>query len=178
MSTEPSSPATQAVRDRRTVLRGAAAVGVAGVAAPLLAACGDDGGDTAGGGTTTGQSSAPTSAPTSAPSSAPSSAPTSAPSSGSGGSVLGPASEIPVGGGKIYNEKVVVTQPTAGKYQGFSALCTHKQCPVREVAGGTINCKCHGSKFKIEDGSVSAGPATGALAAVQVSVEGGNVVQA
>ena len=174
MSTEPSSPATQAVRDRRTVLRGAAAVGVAGVAAPLLAACGDDGGDTAGGGTTTGQSSAPTSAPTSAPSSEP----TSAPSSGSGGTVLGPASEIPVGGGKIYNEKVVVTQPTAGKYQGFSAICTHKQCPVREVAGGTINCKCHGSKFKIEDGSVANGPAASPLSAVQVSVEGGNVVQA
>jgi Rieske Fe-S protein len=171
MSTEPSSPATpgSSLRDRRTVLRGAAVVGVAGVAAPLLAACGDDG-DSAGGGTT--------SAPTGEATSAPSSAPTSAPTSGSGGTVLGPASEIPVGGGKIYNKEVVVTQPTAGEYKAFSALCTHKQCPVAEVAGGTINCKCHGSKFKIADGSVSAGPATSPLPAAQVSVQGGNVVQA
>jgi nitrite reductase/ring-hydroxylating ferredoxin subunit len=168
MSTEPSSPATpdSTLRDRRTVLRGVAVAGVAGVAVPLLAACGDDGG-TAGGGTS------------SAPTSAPSSAPTTAPSSGSGGTVLGPASEIPVGGGKIYNKEFVVTQPKAGEYKAFSALCTHKQCPVAEVAGGTINCKCHGSKFKIEDGSVSAGPATSPLpAATQVSVQGGNVVQA
>jgi nitrite reductase/ring-hydroxylating ferredoxin subunit len=173
MSTEPSSPATPDLRDRRTVLRGAAAVGVAGVAAPLLAACGDDGGDATGGGATS-----PSSAPTSAPTSAPSSEPTSAPTSGSGGTVLGPASEIPVGGGKIYDQKVVVTQPTAGQYKGFSAICTHKQCPVREVAGGTINCKCHGSKFKIEDGSVANGPAASALSAVQVSMQGGNIVQA
>src|SRR5690348_1123610 len=42
------------------------------------------------------------------------------------GTVLGAASEIPVGGGAIYKAaKVVVTQPASGQYKAFSAVCTH-----------------------------------------------------
>lgn len=161
----------EAVRDRRTVLRGAAAVGLAGAAAPLLAACGDDG---EAGGTPSsapGTTSAPTtSAPTSAPSSAPSSAP-------GGGSVLGPTSDVPVGGGKVYQDaKVVVTQPKAGEFKGFSAVCTHNQCIVRDVANGTINCGCHGSKFAIADGARTAGPASSPLPPAKVTVQGNNIL--
>ncbi|MEV8371204.1 Rieske (2Fe-2S) protein [Kribbella sp. NPDC056861] len=176
MSDEKTAELARAIdtlRDRRAVLRGAAVAGLAGVSVPLLAACGgsDSAGDTPSSGGTT---SAPSSAPTSAPSSAPSSAGT--PSSGGGGAVLGPVSDIPVGGGKIFDQKIVVTQPTAGVYKGFTAICTHAGCPVRTVENDAINCLCHGSKFSITDGSVKGGPASSALAPIAVTVQGGNIV--
>ena len=46
---------------------------------------------------------------------------------------------------------------------------------MAEVAGGTINCKCHGSKFSIKDGSVVNPPASKALAESKVTVVGGKV---
>jgi Rieske Fe-S protein len=49
---------------------------------------------------------------------------------------------------------VVVTQPTAGNFEAFSATCTHPGCPVKTVANGTINCLCHGARYSITDGSV------------------------
>lgn len=74
--------------------------------------------------------------------------------------VLGKTSDIPVGGGKIYpNSHVVVTQPTAGTFKGFSSTCTHMGCTVDKVADGLIQCPCHGSRYSIVDGSVKAGPA-------------------
>jgi len=75
------------------------------------------------------------------------------------GTVLGAASEIPVGGGKIFAAaRVVVTQPVRGQYKGFSAVCTHVGCILSEVADGTIDCPCHGSEFKITNGAVVTGP--------------------
>jgi len=167
------SRAIDTLRNRRAVLRGAAVAGLAGVAVPLLAACGDDG--DAGG---TPSSSTSTSDPTSAPTSAPSSAPTSsAPTTGSGGPVLGPASDVPVGGGAVFKDaKVVVTQPAAGQYKGFTAVCTHMGCIVAKVENDTIDCDCHGSKFSATDGSVVNGPASAPLAPVAVTVQGGNIV--
>jgi Rieske Fe-S protein len=179
MSTQPSapSPGSEDVRDRRTVLRGAAVIGLAGAATPLLAACGDDGGTAGGGATTTApESSAPaTSAPASDPTSAPATSATSS-AGGGGGPVLGPTSDVPVGGGKVYADaKVVVTQPTAGQYKGFTAVCTHQGCVVADVADGTINCGCHGSKFKVADGTVANGPASSPLAAADITVHGNQI---
>ena len=101
----------------------------------------------------------------------------SASSGGStGGTVLGLAADIPVGGGKVYTTaQVVVTQPVMGQYKAFSAICTHVGCLCNQVAGGTINCPCHGAKFKITDGSVVAGPATTPLAGATVTVTGGKI---
>jgi nitrite reductase/ring-hydroxylating ferredoxin subunit len=170
-ATPPAPEATGELRDRRSVLRCAAMVALAGASAPILAACG--GGDDTGSAGTTGTSSAPTSsAPTTATSSAPSS---SAPASGT---VLGPTSDVPVGGGKVFTDaKVVVTQPTAGQYKGFSAVCTHQGNPIGSVESGQIVCPFHNSHFSITDGSPVSGPAQTALPAVNVAVQGTNIVQ-
>ena len=99
----------------------------------------------------------------------------SQPSSGASakdmGTVLGLASAVPVGGGMVFTDaKVVVTQPAKGEYKAFSAVCTHVGCLCNQVANGTINCPCHGSKFKITDGSVVAGPAPSPLPSVPITV--------
>ena len=175
-TTPQQTPAGDNLRDRRSVLRCAAIAALAGASAPILAACG--GSDNASGGSgsssapATGTSSAPTSAPTST---APSS---SAPASTSGGTVLGPVSDVPVGGGKVFSDaKVVVTQPTAGQFKGFSAICTHQGNPVGSVQGGQIVCPFHNSHFNITDGSPVSGPAQSPLPAVNVAVQGSNIVQ-
>lgn len=142
---------------RRTVLATAGATSVA----LSLAACGGS----SGGGPSDGQSQGAGDQPTDR----------SGEPGGNDG-VLVKTSEVPEGGGKILEEqKVVVTQPSAGEFKAFSAVCTHQGCLVTSVADGTINCPCHGSRFAVGDGSVAQGPATQALPAVGVSVKGGAV---
>jgi Rieske Fe-S protein len=84
-----------------------------------------------------------------------------------------------VGGGQILTgPKIVVTQPTAGAFKAFTAVCTHQGCTVGTVANGTIDCPCHGSKFSIKDGSVVNGPATRPLAAIAIKVDGTSIEEA
>jgi nitrite reductase/ring-hydroxylating ferredoxin subunit len=144
---------------RRLALRGTA---VAGLSVPLLAACGDDGeAGNAPGTTATPEKTAGGGG--------------SSPSEGSGGGGGGgfaSTSDIPEGGGAIFaDEGVVVTQPAAGEFKGFTNICTHQGCAVAEVTD-TINCPCHGSMFSIEDGSPVGGPATSALAEMAIKVDG------
>jgi nitrite reductase/ring-hydroxylating ferredoxin subunit len=97
-------------------------------------------------------------------------------SSSGDSSALGSTSEIPVGGGKIFtDEKVVVTQPTAGEFKGFSAICTHMGCTVDKIADGTIDCPCHGSKYSITDAHVVHGPAPKPLPTKNIKVANGKI---
>ncbi len=81
------------------------------------------------------------------------------------------AADIPVGGGKVFDKlKVVVTQPTAGDFKAFSAVCTHQGCTVNGVSNGVITCPCHGSTFDVATGAVVQGPATQALPTKSVTV--------
>jgi nitrite reductase/ring-hydroxylating ferredoxin subunit len=150
---------------RRNVLAGTAALG----ATAALAACGNS---------SSGTSSAST-ATSAATDSATSSAPTSAATTGStssGANALAATSDIPVGGGKIFaDQKVVVTQPAAGTFKGFSAVCTHQGCAVGSVSGGEIICPCHNSHFSVTDGSVKSGPASSALPSVTLKVSGTSI---
>ena len=93
--------------------------------------------------------------------------------------VLASTAEVPNGGGKIIDGKnIVLTQPEAGVFKAFSAVCTHQGCIVSSIANGTIDCPCHGSEFSVKDGSVVHGPATSPLPTVAIKVEGTSIVQA
>lgn len=151
---------------RRTTLAGAAVTGL-----PLLAACGGDSEPTPSGPATTSSPSEPESSATAKPTK---SAEPEPPAEG-----FADTSEVPVGGGAIFeDESVVVTQPSKGEFKGFSSTCTHKGCAVSSVEDGTINCPCHGSMFSIADGSVAGGPATSPLPSVDLVVEGGRIARA
>lgn len=134
--------------DRRTVLRGVAGIG----AVAALAACGGNAASI-----TAGKGSG-------------------ADTANEAGTSLGNAAEVPVGSGKIYaDQKIVVTQPTAGNFKAFSAVCTHQGCIVTSVDSSTINCACHGSAFSTKDGSVVNGPATRPLPPKTVTEESGTL---
>ncbi|SFF65711.1 Ferredoxin subunit of nitrite reductase or a ring-hydroxylating dioxygenase [Actinacidiphila alni] len=156
---------------RRRIVAAAGGVGLAAA----LAACGnsDDSSNDASSDTSSPSSSAPATDPTTSDAGA---APSTSAAAG-GGTPLGKTSDIPVGGGKIFaDQKVVVTQPTAGQYKAFSSTCTHQGCQVASVSDGTINCPCHGSKFHVADGSVAGGPAMAPLPPEKVTVSGGQVM--
>jgi Rieske Fe-S protein len=92
------------------------------------------------------------------------------------GKELTKTTDVPVGGGKIFkDEKVVVTHPEEGDFKAFSAVCTHQGCTVANVSDGTINCTCHGSKFRVADASVASGPATRPLPEKQITVTGDSI---
>ena len=128
------------------------AVAATGLGLPLLAACSSDEGAT---GTDGAEGAAAAPAP-------------DAP--------LAAVADVPEGGGLIVEEaRVVITQPTAGEFKAFSAVCPHQGCLVSEVTE-TINCRCHSSSFSLEDGSVLGGPAGSPLSSVDVVVEGDQIV--
>jgi nitrite reductase/ring-hydroxylating ferredoxin subunit len=103
--------------------------------------------------------------------------PTAPPPPAPAGTPLAKVADIPVGGGTVFPEQqVVVTQPEAGTFHGFSAVCTHQSCTVGDVTGGTINCPCHGSKFSITDGAPVEGPAERPLDARQITVAGDDIL--
>lgn len=90
---------------------------------------------------------------------------------------LAQVADVPVGGGVIVGD-TVITQPNAGEFKAFSTVCTHQGCAVSEIADGTINCLCHGSKFSVEDGEPTEGPANQALPAKDIAVDGDSITLA
>ena len=122
-------------------------------------------------------SSAPSPAQTPSPNGAqPPSGPGTPPAAGGPTNALAKTADVPVGSGVIVGD-VVITQPASGDFHGFSATCTHAGCTVAEVRGGTINCPCHGSRFRL-DGSVANGPASQPLKAKAIAVQGDSIVPA
>jgi Rieske Fe-S protein len=101
------------------------------------------------------------------------------PGAGAADAKLAATADVPVGGGVILTDaQLVITQPKAGTFKAFSAICTHQGCTVSAVENGTINCPCHGSEFAITDGSVVAGPAPKPLPAKSIKVSGGSITAA
>jgi len=164
-------PLKNSTATRRGVLAGVGLVGLAGV----ITACGSSsasslsdgagattGGATTGSGTTGGGATAAGSTAGGA-------------TSGAAGA-LASTSEIPVGSGMIFAARqVVVTQPTAGEYKAFTAVCTHMGCIVNQISDGTIDCPCHGSEYSIKTGAVVRGPAPLPLAAKKIKITGDSI---
>ncbi len=143
--------------DRRQLMTGAAVL----AGATAVAACG--------GSSNSASSSA-----------AASSAPAPASSSGQAGpgAVVAQTTDVPVGGGIIVDsdgQKFAVTQPAAGTFACFSAVCPHQGCNCNQVADGTIDCPCHGSAFAIATGAVVKGPATTGLTPAPITVTGTDI---
>jgi Rieske Fe-S protein len=157
----------QLLPSRRALLAGAGVT-----CAAMLAGCSTH--DASNGGSTPAAGGTATSAGGSAPATGSSAATGSALPAGA----LAATSQVPDGGGKIIDGKnIVITQPQAGSFRAFTAICTHEGCIVNNVSNGTINCPCHGSKFSIKDGSVVNGPAPSPLAAIAIKVEGTSIFQ-
>ncbi len=149
--------------------RGALITGAsAGIALPLLAACGAE----------DSTASDVTTSPT-----AGSATPAAGSATGAGTGAARPTvpplaatADIKVGSGKIFApEKVVVTQPTAGEFKAFDATCTHEGCLVSKIQGSEIVFTCHSSKYSIEDGSVESGPAPKSLPEKAITVADGGI---
>ncbi|MFD2758383.1 Rieske (2Fe-2S) protein [Gulosibacter faecalis] len=84
-----------------------------------------------------------------------------------------PAAEVPVGGGIVLAQySALVTQPTAGEYRAFSAVCTHQGCVLADVQDRGAHCGCHNSYFDIATGDPVAGPARDPLPELTVTVQG------
>ncbi|MFF0449206.1 Rieske (2Fe-2S) protein [Streptomyces sp. NPDC004609] len=151
--------------ERRTLLAASAAG-----AAALVTGC-TDGGDGGSGGGGGAEQPTPSAPPATASATEHSPATGRAAASAPAGKTLARTSDIPVGGGKIFrDERVVVTQPAAGEFRAFSAVCPHQNCVVSEVADGMIVCPCHDSGFRVTDASVAKGPATRPLPPQQITV--------
>jgi cytochrome b6-f complex iron-sulfur subunit len=144
--------------DRRTFIGAACAVCVTTV----TTACGGG-----------GRGSTPVAAPA-----ATSAAPATASPDG-GAAPLATLADIPVGGAVSATgpdgTKVIVGRPTATTVVAHNARCTH-QNGIVAPSGGKLLCPRHGSTFDPLTGRVLGGPATAALAAYPVKVEGGKVV--
>jgi Rieske Fe-S protein len=101
------------------------------------------------------------------------SAPASKPAGGADAAGGIPTSEIPVGSGKIFPDtETVVTQPTAGTFKAFDAICPHQGCTVASFEGNQIVCPCHQSPFDSSTGDVVSGPAATGLRPKTVTVKG------
>jgi Rieske Fe-S protein len=167
-------PQTDSLATRRGVLAGVGLVGLASA----ITACGagsSSSSTAAGDAASTPAAAGSTSAAPAASASASSAA--GGASSAAAGNALAATSQIPVGSGMVFSAKqIVVTQPSAGEFKAFSAVCTHMGCIVNQVSNGTIDCPCHGSQFSIKTGDVVAGPAQSPLPTKQIKVSGDSIL--
>lgn len=145
LEVEASAPEQEPGPDRRSLMKAAALAAVPVAGVGTVAACSSGGSGKSSGGT-------------------------------NGSPVTVPSSSVPVGGGFVdTTHNIVVTQPAAGTFKAFTAVCPHQGCTVKEVADNQIHCPCHGSIFSAQDGSVLTGPATAPLAAMTATAKGTDV---
>lgn len=118
------------------------------------------GASASGGGTTTTSTAATT---------------TSTPVKEPAGTLLGPATDVPVGGWARFTDPSsgdpsIVLQLTKGAFDAYDAVCPHEGCTVGySPAAQLIVCPCHGSQFDPATGDVVQGPAPRGLTRIPVA---------
>ncbi|WP_068159561.1 ubiquinol-cytochrome c reductase iron-sulfur subunit [Rhodococcus phenolicus] len=140
---------------RRALLGGVGAV----AATAVLTACGSSVGADSDGGAADGELAAATTAPP-----------------GPDAEVVAGVADVPVGGAvMIDGKRLVLSQPVAGDFRAFVAICTHSGCNISGVEGDEIVCNCHGSRFRL-DGTVAKGPAKRPLKTRPIEARGTDLV--
>lgn len=93
-----------------------------------------------------------------------------------GGHVLGPVDQIPIGEGRAFavnGEQIAVFRLRDGSLRALSAVCSHRGGPI---ADGTLDrqeviCPLHQHAFSLDSGCSSTG--AGPLQTYRVSLDGG-----
>ncbi len=91
---------------------------------------------------------------------------------------LGKKSTVPLKSGKLFRvggQSIFVTQPSAGVFRAFNALCTHQGGIVNRVSGSNMICPSHGARFDSNTGNPAGGPARRALAKIKITVSGNDL---
>ncbi len=151
--TEPARTLDDICPSRRTVFQGLLALGGVALVPGVITACSSGGGDS-----------------------------DDAAGDEEGGGITGEISAADVAVGtavvvELGDDKVVVAQPTEGEYVAFSAVCTHEGTDVEVSDGLELTCPNHGSQYDAGDGAaVLKGPATNPLRALDVALEGDQLV--
>jgi thiosulfate dehydrogenase (quinone) large subunit len=78
------------------------------------------------------------------------------------GTLLGAASEVPVGKAASISlpsgDPGIVVHVSASEWRCYDAVCPHAGCTVG-YSGSMLVCPCHGSEFQVSNGDVISGPA-------------------
>jgi thiosulfate dehydrogenase [quinone] large subunit len=125
--------------------------------------------------TTTPGGPATTTAPPAGP------ATTTAPNPGASGTLIGPASGVPIGGAASFQDPssgdpAIVIQPKPGQFVAFDAVCPHAGCTVDfDPSQDILVCPCHGSLFNASTGAVQQGPAASGLKTISVAESSGQL---
>jgi arsenite oxidase small subunit len=96
--------------------------------------------------------------------------------------VIGRASELPIGGVKLFsypteNDPAILVRKTDGSLAAFSQKCTHLSCAVYYAAeNNRLECPCHEGYFSIEDGRVLQGPPPRPLPRIAVEERNGQLI--
>ena len=147
-----------------SLVAGAAIAGVARLigATPPPAASNSLGGSSSATTTTTPASNTPTTSPAS-----------------SQGTLLGKASQVPVGQAASFTipssgDPGIVVHTVSGGWVAYDAVCPHAGCTVGFSSSAQLFvCPCHGSQFQVNNGDVINGPAPRGLTALKI-IEGSN----
>jgi Rieske Fe-S protein len=92
------------------------------------------------------------------------------------------ASEVPVGGVKLFNypgreDNCILVRPAENTYVAYSQKCTHLSCAVYySAAHGRLECPCHEGYFSIADGRVLQGPPPRPLPKVELERQGDQLI--
>jgi thiosulfate dehydrogenase [quinone] large subunit len=98
---------------------------------------------------------------------------------GTRGTMLGPASSVPIGSAATFTipssgDPGIVLQLSKGTFVAYDAVCPHAGCQVGYAPSAKLMvCPCHGSAFQVATGQVISGPAPHGLTPLTV-VESSN----